>query len=276
MYVPTAIQDLLKYAQTLTTSECRALRSEILAAAAELGIQITNKPVRGPGTGAPRLRWPRIGGPGLVVAPHLTIKTDEYQRRWEPSDIVVWIYVLGCPGTQALAKALGLPLFKIGTTTTSIQQRLDELGRDAYGSCYRTAGGTLVREPGFGRKLWVAEQLPVSLDLSPLSPVHPSTRGIGVRLPVGLTYQMFDRRFAAEIAKASLRKVIGSAAGDALCRDRGVDPARCRRVTEYEFGSDTRPSSEEEFVIFRPRAESDRLAAVAEAILVEHVMGSAR
>ena len=140
----------------------------------------------------------------------------------------------------------------------------------------RTADGTILRESGFGRRLWVAEQLPTIINLSPLSPVHPSTRGIGVRLLVGLTYQMFDRRFAAEIANASLRKIIGSAASHALCRDRGVDPARCRRVTEYEFGSDTRPSSEEEFAVFRPRSESDRLVAIAEKIIVEHVMGTAR
>ena len=134
MHVPTHIEQLIAHARALTVQERQALRAELLAAAAELGIQTTDRLVRGPGTGAPRLRWPRIGGSGLVVAPHPTIETDEYQRRWEPSDIVVWIYVLGCPGTQALAKALGLPLFKIGTTTTSIQQRLDELDRDAYGS----------------------------------------------------------------------------------------------------------------------------------------------
>ena len=150
-----------------------------------------------------------------------------------------------------------------------------ELGRDNYGNCYRRSGG-LTRKPGFGPGMWVAEQLPVNLTLSPLSPVHPSVRGIGVRLPEGLTYQMFERRFAAEIAKASLRKVTGSAAGQALCRDRGIDRARCRRVTEYRFGADTRPSSEEEFTVFRPRSESDRLVAIAEKIIVQYVMGEAR
>ncbi|MGI4765262.1 MAG: hypothetical protein ACRYGP_09410 [Janthinobacterium lividum] len=273
MHVPPAIQELTKYAQTLTASECRALRAELLAVAAEIGLQVTNKPVRRPGAGAPRLRWPRIGGPGLVVAPNPTIETEEYQSRWRPSDVVIWIYVLGCPGTQALAKALGLPLFKIGTTTTSVQQRLDELGRDAYGSYYRTAKGALVQEPGFGRGLWVAEQLPVSLDLSPLSPVHPSVRGVGIRLPVGLTAAVMERRVAAEVVKAGLGGIIGSAAGRALCAERGVNPARCRRWTEYRFGADTRPSEEEELTIFRPRAESDRLVAIAEKIVVEHVMG---
>ena len=273
MHVQAAIQNLLKHAQTMNTSECRALRAEILAAAAAIGLQVTNKPIRRSGTIASRLRWPRIGGAGLVVAPNPTIETQEYQSRWVASDVVIWIYVLGCPGTQALAKALGLPLFKIGTTTTSIQQRLDELGRDAYGSCYRTAGGALVQEPGFGRGRWVAEQLPVSLDLSALSPVHPSVRGIGVRLPVGLTGAMMEHRVATEVAKAGLGGIIRSAAGQALCRDRDVDPARCRRWTEYHFGSDTRPSEEEELTIFRPRAESDRLVAIAEKIVVAHVMG---
>ncbi len=275
MHVPTAIEDIIKHAKTLTASECRALRAEILAAAAELGLQVTNKPIRRSGTGAPHLRWPRIGGPGLVVAPNPTIETEEYQNRWVASDVVIWIYVLGCPGTQALAKALGLPLFKIGTTTTSIQQRLDELGRDAYGSFYRTAKGVLVHEPGFGRGEWVAEQLPTTINISALSPVHPSCRGIGVRLPVGLTAAVMECRVAAEVAKAGLGGIIGSAAGRALCAERGVDPARCRRVTQYQFGSDTRPSEEEELTIFRPRAESDRLVAIAEKIVVAHVMGTA-
>ncbi len=276
MHVPTHIEQLIAHARALTAQERQALRAELLAAAAELGLQVTNKPSRRSGTGAARLQWPRIGGPGLVVAPNPTIETDEYQNRWRASDVVVWIYCLGCPGTQALAKALGLPLFKIGTTTTSIQQRLDELGRDAYGSCYKTADGTILRESGFGRRLWVAEQLPNTDNLSPLSPVHPSVRAIGVRLPVGLTGAMMERRVATEVAKAGLGQIIRSAAGQALCRDRGVDPARCRRWTEYRFGPDTRPSEEEELTIFRPRSESDRLVAIAEKIIVQFVMGEAR
>ncbi len=158
--------------------------------------------------------------------------------------------------------------------TSGIQERLAELGRDAYGATWRN-GDRLVTQPGFGRGMWVAEQIPVDLELSPLSPVHPSVRGIGVRLPLGLTYPMFERRFAAEIGHASLGRLIASPAGQALCAERGVDPARCRRVTEYRFGADVRPSSEEESTIFRPRAEADRLVVIPERIVVQHVMGTA-
>ncbi len=129
-----------------------------------------------------RARWPRIGGADLVVAPDLTVETDAYQSRWEASDVVAWVYVLGCPGLQELAQLLDLPLFKIGTTEGSLQDRLHELGRDNYGASYRTPTG-LVREPGFGPGTWVAEQTPLTLELSPLSPVHPSVRAIGARLP---------------------------------------------------------------------------------------------
>lgn len=275
MHVPTQIQSIIEHAQALTAGERQALRAELLAAAADLGLQLSNKPVRRSDSAASRLRWPRVGGSGLVVGTDKTVEADEYQRRWQASDVIVWIYVLGCPGTQALAKALGLPLFKIGTTGGRVQDRLQELGRDAYGGCYRV-GGRIVREPGFGGGLWVAEQTPVSINLSPLSPVHPSTRGIGVRLPVGMSAAEFERQFAAEISGASLWRLIASPAGQALCAERGVDPSRCRRVTEYRFGADTRPSSEEEFTIFRPRFESDRFVAIAEAIVVRHVMGAAR
>ena len=249
-----------------------ALRRELLQAAADLGIAL---PTKMPPASAARGRWPRIGGVDLVVAPDLTVETDEYQRRWQPSDVVVWIYVLGCPGLQDLGRLLGLPLFKLGTTTGGIQDRLAELGRDGYGAAWRD-GDCIMTELGFGRGAWVAEQLPVTIDLSPLSPVHPSVRGIGVRLPVGLTYPTFERRLAAEIGQASLGQIIGSSAGRALCADRGVAPARCRRITEYRFGADVRPSSEEEFTVFRPRSESDRLVAIAERIVVQHVMGQAR
>ncbi len=219
-----------------------------------------------------RARWPRIGGADLVVAPDLTVETDAYQSRWEASDVVVWVYVLGCPGLQELAQLLDLPLFKIGTTEGSLQDRLHELGRDNYGASYRTPTG-LVREPGFGPGMWVAEQTPLTLELSPLSPVHPSVRAIGARLPKGLSYAAFEKRFSAEIGKASLGRIISSPAGRALCLGRGVDPARFRRVTEYQFGSDVRLSSEEELTVFRPRSESDRLVAIVEKIIVAYVMG---
>ena len=272
MHVPTHIEQLISHARALTTDERRALRTDLIRAAAEMGL-----PVPKPRSASPtvRSRWPRVGGPGLVVGPNMTVETEAYQSRWAPSEIVVWIYVLGCPGVQALARLLALPLFKLGTTEGRIQSRLDELGRDNYGAAYRTPAG-LVREPGFGPREWVAEQLPVALTLSPLSPVHPGVRGIGVRLPEGLTAPMFERRFSAEVGKAALSKIANSPAGRSLCADRGVDPARCRRVTEYRFGSDVRTSSEEEFTVFRPRTESDRLVAVAEKIIVEHVMGTAR
>ena len=269
MYVPNQIQALIDHARALSVEERRALRTELLQAAAAMGL-----PVPKPRSASPisRSRWPRIGGADLAVSPDLTVETDAYQSRWEASEIVAWIYVLGCPGLQELGRLLALPLFKLGTTEGRIQSRLNELGRDGYGAAYRTPAG-LVREPGFGRGLWVAEQLPTIINLSPLSPVHPSVRAIGVRLPVGLSYPEFERRFSAEVAKASLSKIINSPGGRALCRDRGVDPARCRRVTEYVFGSDTRTSSEEEFAVFRPRTESDRLVAIVEKIIVAYVMG---
>ena len=276
MHVPTQIQALIAHARVLTANERQALRAELLAAAADIGLQVSNKPVRRPDTAASRLRWPRVGGSDLVVAPDMTVESDAYQRRWQASDVIVWIYVLGCPGTQALAKILGLPVFKVGTTGGRVQDRLRELGRDSYGGCYRTVDGKIVREPGFGGGLWVAEQTPIALNLSPLSPIHPSTRGIGVRLPVGMDAATFERRFAVEIATASLGRLIASSIGQALCAERNVDPARCRRVTEYRFGSDVRPSSEEEFTIIRPRSESDRLVAIAERIVVQHVMGLAQ
>ena len=159
----------------------------------------------------------------------MTVETDEYQRRWAPSDVVVWVYALGCPGIQELARLLALPIFKIGTTEGNLQDRLYELGRDNYGTSYRTPTG-LVREPGFGCRMWVAEQLPTTIELSPLSPVHPSVRAIGVRLPVGLSAPAFERRLSAEVGKASLGQIISSPAGRALCADRAVDPARCRRI----------------------------------------------
>jgi hypothetical protein len=276
MHVPAQIQSIIEHARALTGKERQALRAELLAAAAELGLQTSNKPARRSDTTVARLRWPRVGGWSLVVEPNMTVESDDYQRRWQASDVIVWIYVLGCPGTQALAKALGLPLFKVGTTGGRVQDRLRELGRDAYGGCYQTADGKIVREQGFSGGLWVAEQTPVTLNLSPLSPIHPSTRGIGVRLPVGMSAAMFEKRLTAQIATASLGKLIASPAGQALCAERGADPARCRRITEYRFGSDIRPSSEEEFTIFRPRSESDRLVAIAERIVVRHVMGEAQ
>lgn len=269
MYVPNQIQSLIDHARALTVDERRALRTELLQAAAAMGM-----PVLKPRSASPilRSRWPRIGGADLVVMPNMTVETDAYQSRWQASEVVVWIYALGCPGAQELAQSLALPFFKVGTTEGRIQSRLDELGRDGYGDCYRGPNG-LIREPGFGRGLWVAEQLPVALALSPLSPVHPSVRGIGVRLPVGLTYAGFEKQFSAAVGAASLRKIVASSAGQTLCRDRGVDPARCRRVTEYRFGADVRTSSEEEFTVFRPRTESDRLAVIAELIIVRFVMG---
>ncbi len=44
-------------------------------------------------------------------------------------------------------------------------------------------------------------------------------------------------------------------------------------MTEYQFGSDVRLSSEEELTVFRPRSESDRLVAIVEKIIVAYVMG---
>ena len=44
------------------------------------------------------------------------------------------------------------------------------------------------------------------------------------------------------------------------------------RFTSYEFGAGARISTATEFAIFRPRAEADRLAVIAERIVVDFVM----
>ncbi len=174
MYVPAHIQSLIDHARALSVEERRALRTELLQAAAAMGLPVPKPKSTGPTV---RSRWPRIGGADLVVAPNLTVETDAYQARWEASDVVVWVYVLGCPGLQELAQLLDLPLFKIGTTEGSLQDRLHELGRDNYGASYRTPTG-LVREPGFGPGMWVAEQTPrhartvAALAGAPVRPRH--------------------------------------------------------------------------------------------------------
>lgn len=221
-----------------------------------------------PGLASAEAAWPYLGK--VVPGPTASRAFDDpaLMGWYEPGQPVT-VYAGACDGLRRLALPGLWSISKVGVTTCALHHRLRYIGRDRYGSRYRCDDGRLVTEDGFVE--WMAQPIEVSLALSPSSPIQVGVRGIRVLLPATLVPRVFDDMLSKALSVIALDRVMATVAGQARATLFGVDPARYRRATVYDFAGSTRTSRARELAFFRPRLDGDVLVAIIEALLAAHL-----
>jgi hypothetical protein len=182
------------------------------------------------------------------------------------------VYIAGCPGMHEWARRLQIPLFKVSTTERGdLRARLAELSADAYGSATLHPGGRFIEEQGWDR--WVMEHPALQQTLVPASPVSILPRCLEIRLPEGLLPLKFDRQLQAVLAPCAVEAFAATLDGAAYLAAMGAPPEATKRYTVYRFGDEQRISKAQEFIIFRPRIDTDRLITACERIILGYIDG---
>ena len=138
-----------------------------------------------------------------------------------------------------------------------------------YGAAYRLGTDILTDLHGFDD--WFPSRLTPRLGPSPMSPVTVSECAIAVPLPEDLPWQLFDAAFDARVRRGSLYPWLGTDHGRHHCAIVGADPLLGQRYTVYPGGAEPRISPALEICAMETFNGSDRLIAIAESILIEHV-----
>ena len=94
-------------------------------------------------------------------------------------------------------------------------------------------------------------------------------------LPGGIKFSIFDALLTEALRPATLSVWASSPAGQRYCATHGLDATTLVRFTAYEFGSGTRLSPATELMIFRPKSEMGRLAAMIEGIVADWLLAGA-
>lgn len=213
---------------------------------------------------AARTPWPRFGR----IADEALLQTTAFEESLHAdyeNGIDVFIYMAGCSGLQAKAKGYKLPLFKCGVTQVpDLLVRQRDLNSDAYGSVSMKNG-----QPVFESD-WTNWEMRQAELLSPpdaASPVRLMKRGLGVRLPAGLTPIYFEKELHRRLYPCALHIFATSKAGRKHFELLDIDPTSVPRFISYGFGEGSRLSLAHEIYICRPREDWTRLRLLAEAIV---------
>ena len=147
--------------------------------------------------------------------------------------------------------------------------RIAELKKDLY-ACEWFKGGQYIADPD-GFDDWFPSHLQINVPPAVNSPVRADPRAISVQLPDTMSSREFDRAFDAEVRKGALDLWVRSREGQRHCAALGVDPAIAQRFTPYPFGAAARRSPVTEIVSFRKHCDPDRLVAIAERVILQHM-----
>jgi hypothetical protein len=227
--------------------------------------------------------WEHIGGDDIAALPADAFSQSRFAEAYQ-AGYRVNVYVGACgqnyatPGVRTgllgVARDLQLPIYKVSSTQCADpRDRLRAMNADRYGSYRQTSSGP-VNDLGFNA--WMLQQILPTREPKAGAPIELQPRTISVVLPHNLSSREFDKRLHAAMENASLNGWLVSPAGTAHCALLGLTPQDLHRSTVYRFGRATRISPADELYIFRPRGDdADRLLAVIEQILFEHVTGIA-
>lgn len=180
------------------------------------------------------------------------------------------VYVAGCEGLRCLSKELGVPLFKIGTTSADLLQRLAEISADRYAAAYSLNDETIVDQE-FDH--WKLMSMDFSLPRAVESPVWIEPRALRITLPKMLSGKQFEARLREALAPLSLANWLRTEEAQRHLLTRGFSKARGERFTPYGYGDTTRLSRADELYIFRHRIDMPRLCRLSELIVQEAVPG---
>jgi len=209
-------------------------------------------------------RWPKIEVPPLPASVSSLSFTP-----W----IRLLIAIVACPGQQVLAHRLQLPIFKVTTTTdesADLKVRREELNKDRYAALWRD-NGELREDRGWND--WYLLPVAETTSWSPSKFVSATNRGLEILLPESLTTIDFDQRLTKALASVRLDRWVNTELGQRHLRALNLDDACARRFTAYRRSTDpNRVSVAEELVIFKPKQDISRLAALAERIVTEAIL----
>ena len=214
------------------------------------------------------VEWVRLdAGPG-DNSHALIFASAAYRQRYSPG-VTAKVYAAGATGLRDLASLLDVPLRKVGATEDSdVRPRMADINRDQYGGCIETPNGQKI-EAGFDN--FVAAQIVLSGNPSPLGPVTNELRALSVVLPDTLSFLDFERLLQHEARLVSLVHWARSEIGKCHLAKIGVPLQTALRRTAYRYGSVTPAFLAEEIWIFRPRQDGDRLLRLIERIILKHL-----
>lgn len=227
--------------------------------------------------------WPRIGGNAIAKLSPDAFTRTAFKQTYVPGRRVN-VYVGACgesssmpgvlTGLLGAARDLLAPVYKVASTECADpRDRMDALNADRYAGHRRTTSGG-VSDLGFDR--WMLQQIRPTRQPLPEAPIELQPRAISAVLPNDLSARAFEKYLHDAMQNASLNAWLVSPEGQAHCALLGLAPQDLQRFTIYRFGSATRISPADELYLFRPRGEdADRLLAIIEQILFQHVTGLA-
>jgi hypothetical protein len=211
--------------------------------------------------------WPIIGA-NLAAIPKGIFESEAFRERFEPGDVVK-TYGAGCCGLRTLASRIDAPIRKIGASLAAdIRTRMKDVSRDRYAGLIKI-GDEYQIEAGFDA--YMATPFVCAARPSPNSPVSIEPRSFSVVLPKQMRFTDFERALQKALQPASLHHWVSTPVGLEHFAKLSIDPAVARRFTNYGYSGLGQPIPAEEIYITRPRSDGDRLVAILETIVLEHL-----
>jgi hypothetical protein len=224
------------------------------------------------------------GGQGAFVPPFIDPPTlsawcrppeaDEtwlrpHVRKAFKGSVDLQIYVAGCKGLAYLHKAIGAPIFKIGTTEApSPCDRLVDFGERSYGSLYRHDGAWTTSA---GYEEWTALEPRLDTFPSLASPVVILPASIGVRLPRNMSARAFDQALNERLRDVAVDRWVRAPGVPEQLQRSGTPPDLAIRATPVGHDGVRKVQEVAELYFFRKKYEFKGLVAMAEAIVLEAV-----
>lgn len=212
--------------------------------------------------------WPRLLPRGVAPTPSKIFGQAQFQDAFLGGDSLE-IYFGAGAGANSLGKAFSVPTYKVGTARLGrLVTRFAEHKTDEYAALW-LSNGIWTQEEGFDD--WWPSTITTNVVVSANSPIRPTSRSLVVSLPPSISSFTFEQKLRAEIAHCALYRWILTEDGIRHCRRLGVDPARARRATAYNWGAATRLSIADEIYIVRPHIDADALIVIAEKIILREL-----
>ena len=169
-----------------------------------------------------------------------------------------FVYIAGCSSLEEMSKRWKIPVFKMGTTRQSLEDRANALRGDRYGAAIKR-GEVVILDAGFDdwemRKMRPAQT-------AQGSPVTVVANGIQVALTK--PFAAFEGAFRTLFRPRSLAAWAASELGRRHIAEHGIDPAEVDRYTVYGYGAGKdRVSRCTELYVLKPR---EHQAMIIEAI----------
>jgi hypothetical protein len=199
-------------------------------------------------------------------ASHMTDVAPLPAPRFKPNRLVdpktahhsVIIYAAGSRGLINFARPLGVPIFKVGVTSSQTpQRRVEDLRRKGYASLWGPAGQAIhdfVSIPQAHE--WCLSPFREKDLVAPLPPGFSIVDGhLEVRVPFSVTVEAVDRAVHVLLKNRSLERFLASAEGQMRLAQAGLDPQGQLHTRYTLMTRRDRISRAEEIYLFRPQAD---------------------